>query len=133
MAEEYRLTREVNYGSDAGNRYIGEGVHSVSDEDVEEIEESRLWEAVEDDGETEDGGEEDAPDDEGEEAEEDGDASEDEGEAFDAEAFIDRNWRSVVAEIEDGDADDALDEVEQEEQDRDSPRDSVLEAIEGRR
>lgn len=43
------------------------------------------------------------------------------------------HWQTVVATVERGDADDALDELEAAERDRDRPRDSVLDAIEERR
>lgn len=136
MTNEYRLIRDVNYRSDNRNGYIGEGIHEVADEDVEEVEDSELWEAVEDDdgGDTsKDAGSDDADEtDDGSEGEDE--ATEEDG-GFDADTFVNDsgNWRSVVAAIEDGEVDDALDEVEQAERDRDSPRDSVLEAIEGRR
>lgn len=50
-----------------------------------------------------------------------------------ASAIVDQHHATVRAAIEDGDVDDRLDAVEAAEQDRDSPRDSVLEAIATRR
>ncbi|AUV81261.1 hypothetical protein C2R22_05950 [Salinigranum rubrum] len=53
--------------------------------------------------------------------------------AFDAAAFIDRSWQSVTSDIEDGAVDEHLDAVEAAEENRDSPRDSVLSSISDRR
>jgi len=140
MGQEYRLTRDVSYGADTGRRYVGAGVHEVADGDVEEIKGSRLWEPVDnDDGGDGDDSTEDAEEQEqgdGEEADaDDGDAEDPEtdgGGGFDAAEFIDRNWRTVVADIEDADADGNLDAVEQAEKDRDSTRESVIDAIDKR-
>lgn len=54
------------------------------------------------------------------------------GRVHDAEGFVDDAWQAVTAAIEDGDVDEHLDAVREAEQDRDSPRDSVLNAIEER-
>jgi len=53
-------------------------------------------------------------------------------EGFDAAGFVDESWQAVVAAIEDGEADGHLDEVREAEQDRDSPRSSVIEALDQR-
>lgn len=53
-------------------------------------------------------------------------------EGFDAAGFVDDSWQSVVSRIEDGDADGHLDAVREAEEDRDSPRSSVIEALEQR-
>jgi hypothetical protein len=51
------------------------------------------------------------------------------GEAFSPGDLLDDHWTTVVSRIESGDADDRLDDVLAAEQSRDSPRDSVIEAI----
>lgn len=59
----------------------------------------------------------------------------DEGESdvdFNPAEFIDRSWQAVKGDIEAGEADGHLDAVREAEQDRDSPRGSVIGSIEDR-
>lgn len=58
--------------------------------------------------------------------------SEDVAEAFDAAEFVDRHWQSVVSDVESGMVDHQLGAVRDAEEARDSPRDSVLSALESR-
>lgn len=50
-----------------------------------------------------------------------------------AEALATESWQTIVSTVESGDADAYLDELEREERRRDSPRESVLTAIDDRR
>lgn len=52
--------------------------------------------------------------------------------AFDAASFVDDSWQSVTAAIDDGEVDEHLDAVREAEEARDSPRDSVLNALDER-
>jgi hypothetical protein len=54
-------------------------------------------------------------------------------EAFDADDFLHEHWQTVVQMIDAGGADEHLDTIEAREQDRSSPRQSVLAALNGRR
>lgn len=60
-------------------------------------------------------------------------ADTDSGADFDAAAFVDRHHATVRSDITDGQADGHLDAVRDAEQSRDSPRNSVLQAIDDRR
>jgi hypothetical protein len=106
-------------------RYVGPGTFEVPDEMVESYLD-RGWERP-------DAGESEAPEPATQEPEEsEPDADEAEAEGFDAAGFVDDSWQSVVARIEDGEADGHLEDVREAEQDRDSPRSSVIEALEER-
>jgi len=114
---------------DDGDRleYDGPGTYEVPDDRVEQFRE-RGWE----DPETDAGSEAPAAasqdtSEEPEEAEAEAD-----GDGFDAAGFVDESWQAVVAAIEDGEADGHLADVREAEQDRDSPRSSVIEALDQR-
>lgn len=100
-----------------------------------------LFEAVADDGgdETESGSAESETRRANEPGETDSDSATDSEESDappddeQAQAFVDRPWQTVTSDIDDGAADGHLDDVEAAEEARESPRPSVLEAIDERR
>lgn len=140
-----RVTTEGLYDvpDDREDRYVERGWSDPDDEEaeVESAEDQRVRTAVQNRGrfETTEG----TPEDEGDaEGEDDRDGSEvtagedvtpDETPDSDADALIDGHWQNVVNRIEDGDADHFLDEATEAEKARDSPRSSVLDALDDRR
>jgi hypothetical protein len=108
----------------------GEGVYDVPDDAVDDYLDHPGWEEPEDTAETSSSSEAgESEGDSGDNPEDDsGGGSEDE---FDAEAFVDDTWQSVMSAVEDGEADEHLNAVREAEQSRDGgPREgSVMEAI----
>ena len=135
MATELHYPRRATFversphGNDSEERrYQGPGTFEVPD-DVVDLYLDRGWERP--DADTEEAtAAVDQPDPEAA-AEAEADAeSEDDG--FDAAGFVDESWQAVKAAIEDGEADGHLEAVRDAEQDRDSPRSSVIEAVDQR-
>jgi hypothetical protein len=109
---------------DQEHRYVGPGTFEVPDGYVDDLLD-RGWERPDADDSEEAPEATEQPDpDAAAEAEAD-------AEGFDAEAFVDGSWQSVVASIEAGEADGHLDAVREAEENRDGdPRGSVIEAVE---
>lgn len=136
MATELHWPRRATFveGSSDGEdteerRYIGPGTFEVPDAHVESYL-NRGWERPDGDSEAAAAAVEQPDPDAAAEAEADAESAEDDG--FDAAGFVDESWQAVVAAIEDGEADGHLDAVREAEQDRDSPRSSVIEALDQR-
>lgn len=126
LRHERRATSVVN-----GREYVGEGVHEVRQEDVDELLASGAWERPGDSDSGADGADEAGSTGEGETDVSEQDAADAPTDAAD---WIGRKWNAVKSDVEDGQADASLDEVEEAERARDGGgRDSVLEAIDERR
>ena len=135
MATELHWPRRATFieapsqgSDDQSHHYEGPATYEVPDDSVDNYLE-RGWIRPDD----ADAGEEAPaavePDEPAEPADADTDAD-----GFDAAAFVDQSWQAVTAAIEDGDADDHLDDVRQAERDRDDgeARASVIEALDER-
>lgn len=108
-------------------RYVGPGTFDVPDQYVDRLLD-RGWEQP-DQADSEEAPAAAAQD----ETEPDAEPVPDETEGFDAAGFVDESWQSVVASIEDGEADGHLEAVREAEQNREGdPRSSVIEALEAR-
>ena len=125
---ELHWPRRSHFRGDAVD-VVGPATVEVPDDAVEHLR-SRGW-VDPPDADDDDAGEDDATAEEGAESEPEPESTDDEGatDAFDAAAFVDRPWQTVASEIGDGAVDEHLDAVEAAEQDRDSPRSSVLNTI----
>ncbi len=101
------------------------GVYDVPDDVVDEYLDHRSggWERPGESGESDES-----------DTEETGDTADSEFPSvkFDAETFVDDTWQSVTSAISEGKVDGHLDAVREAEESRDSPRDSVLNAIDER-
>lgn len=119
MATTLQYTRERTFIDWSRNfKAIGPGEYDVADNAVDEYLEHAGWERPAGDSE--------------------GDTSSDDSMSYEerivhAETLVQEHWQSVTSQIESGEADEYLDDLEREEKRRDSPRDSVLEAIADRR
>lgn len=126
LRHERRATSVVN-----GREYVGEGVHEVRQEDVDELLASGAWERPGDSDSGADGADEAGTSQEGETDVSEQDAADTSTDAAD---WIARKWNAVKSDVEEGAVDARLDAVEEAERARDAGgRKSVLEAIDERR
>jgi hypothetical protein len=141
MGEYVRITEDVTIITTNGNRYVGEGVHEVASDDVDEVlsgnrsDITQPADGPEDDASGGTQGDSEASEGSGD-SDSDSETTETEGEeseGLNATEFVDRQWQRVRSDIGDGAADGHLAAVEDAENDRDNPRDSILEAIDNRR
>jgi len=135
MATELHWPRQSTFTEPSGEgtdseerRYVGPGTFSVPDSMVETYLD-RGWQKPDQDAtdgpEATTQPEPDADGDGESEPDADGDA-----EGFDAAGFVDDSWQSIVAAIEDGEADGHLEAVREAEQERDGEaRTSIIEAL----